>query len=81
MTTASKPIDLMCPALDVSFHDFTVLYWSFEDGDRYFHAGLLVNHKMIALWNWNCGHWWYCPELSTLTQLVRENLERVEDVL
>lgn len=76
--TPSKPIDFYCPALAVSYEDFSDLYWSFDKEDRYFHAGLMVHHGMVAIWNWNSGSWWYSEEVSTLVQAVRAGLLELE---
>lgn len=76
----SKPIDLLCPALAVSWENFTDLYWSYEYSDRYFHVGLMVNHGMIVLWNWDSGSWWYSEEISAIIRSVREGVEMMERI-
>lgn len=74
----SKPIDFMCPVMEVSDSQFSKLFYSLEEADRYYHHPMMVLHHRVALWNWTEGCWWYSSVVSILADAVRDGLERME---
>jgi hypothetical protein len=51
----SKPIDPWCPVQAVAFEEFSRIFRSFAEGDRYFHIAHYKNRAWHALWDWNRG--------------------------
>ena len=78
--TKSKPIDPMCPLKEVTDTAFQKLFYSLDETDRYFHHQMMVDHRRVAMWNWEEGCWWYSQVISILADAVRDGLERMKEL-
>lgn len=66
----SKPIDLSCPVMMVTYGEFVRVFRRFEPNDRYFHIGHKKARKWIALWDWTAGVWLMNSTVNLLLEAV-----------
>lgn len=77
---ASKPIDYLCPMREVSERLFSAYYWELDEADRYYHTNFMLSNKMVSIWNWEEGCWWYCEIVSILTAAAVEGAQRMGEL-